>query len=42
LTEIRDGLVAGEAVVARAAAFLRSGDVVRAVQPAGLAKEASR
>lgn len=34
-TEIRSGLAAGEAVVARAGSFLRDGDRVRPVLPAG-------
>jgi RND family efflux transporter MFP subunit len=42
LTEVRDGLAEGEAVVARAAAFLRSGDIVRPMPTESLAKEASR
>ena len=40
-TEIRSGLAAGETVVARASAFLRSGDLVRPVRT-GADKEASR
>lgn len=39
-TEIRDGLAAGDVVVARSAAFLRNGDEVRSVDIAD--KEASR
>jgi HlyD family secretion protein len=31
ITEVREGLVAGEVVIARAAAFLRSGDLVRPI-----------
>jgi hypothetical protein len=33
VTEITDGLKPGELVVARAAAFLRSGDTVRPIRP---------
>ena len=40
-TEIRSGLAAGETVVARAAAFLRAGDLVRPI-PAAADREASR
>lgn len=40
-TEITDGLKPGELVVARAAAFLRSGDTVRAIRPSGTAAAAS-
>ena len=39
LTEAREGLVAGETVVARAAAFLRPGDAVRPIS--GVARQAS-
>jgi HlyD family secretion protein len=31
ITEVREGLAAGEVVIARAAAFLRSGDLVRPI-----------
>ncbi len=36
-TEIRDGVAAGERVVARAGSFLRDGDRVRAVDAASVA-----
>jgi HlyD family secretion protein len=38
LTEVRDGLAMGETVVARAAAFLRSGDLVRPIASADAAR----
>jgi HlyD family secretion protein len=38
LTEVRDGLAMGETVVARAAAFLRSGDLVRPIASADAAQ----
>jgi HlyD family secretion protein len=38
LTEVRDGLAEGETVVARAAAFLRSGDRVRPIASADAAR----
>ncbi|WP_156398889.1 efflux RND transporter periplasmic adaptor subunit [Methylobacterium sp. Leaf469] len=37
IMEVRSGVQAGEAVVARASSFLRHGDLVRAVRPAGQA-----
>ncbi|WP_420847316.1 efflux RND transporter periplasmic adaptor subunit [Methylobacterium organophilum] len=41
-TEIRSGIAAGETVVARAGSFLRDGDRVRAVLPAGAAQGAAQ
>jgi len=37
VTEAREGLAEGETVIARAAAFLRTGDLVRPVAPSSLA-----
>jgi len=40
VTEAREGLAEGETVIARAAAFLRTGDLVRPVAPSSLAPSA--
>lgn len=40
--EVRSGVAAGEAVVARASSFLRHGDLVRPVRPAAQAAEAGQ